>query len=239
MKRIITILSVFVASLLLASCTQTTQKVDVEKTPTITRADVPAPTYGSGDHKIEIFADFQCPACQQGEVAITPILEEFADQGKLTIVYRQYPLTRIHPNAFEDARSAMCAHDQEKYQEYKKALYNLEISKAGAKISLDDYKAIFNAIPWSDITTFESCMKSDKHKDYVQKSLQLGDSLGIQGTPTYMIDEKPVNMAAFESLESFKTFLTAVVEQPINSTQPTLQVSTGEGTIETGSWSTN
>lgn len=60
---------------------------------------VPTPTYGTGKTQVEIFADFQCPACISVNETIMPIFEEYAASGKLTITFRQYPLTTIHKNA--------------------------------------------------------------------------------------------------------------------------------------------
>ena len=66
---------------------------------TITNGMIATPTYGSGKMQVEIFADFQCPACMSYNETIQPIFEEYASQGKLTIVFRQFPLSNIHKNA--------------------------------------------------------------------------------------------------------------------------------------------
>lgn len=139
MKKIILTLSL---SLLLASCglsannpstqtgtTETNNTVQETKNTNTTNDNTAnVPTYGTGASVIEVFADFQCPACQNADKSISPILEKMADEGKITIAYRQFPLS-FHANAFGDALAAMCSADQGKYQEYKKALYALEAKK--------------------------------------------------------------------------------------------------------------
>lgn len=173
-----------------------------------------APTFGAGDHVIQIWADFQCPACQQADSTISPVLEKLADEGKLKIEYRQFPLTRIHPNAFADAAAAMCAQDQNKYFAYKKALYALEISRAGGKLGTSDYVKIAESLAM-DTTAFESCVTGEKYKDYVTKSMEIGTKLGVSGTPTYILDGKPLSMGAFGTIEKFEEFMNKLVVSPV------------------------
>ena len=100
---------------------------------------IDAPTFGSGAHRIEYYSDFQCPACIRFSHVFLPILEEFAASGKTTIVYKQFPLTTIHKNAYRDSLAFYCAVEQGKsVMDYKKALYALEEKKSGASVSDDD-----------------------------------------------------------------------------------------------------
>lgn len=94
---------------------------------------IDAPTYGSGNHTIEYFADFQCPACIRFSHTFLPILEEFAASGKLIMVYKQFPLTGPHKNAYRDSIAALCSAEQGQYLPYKKALIALEESKFPTK----------------------------------------------------------------------------------------------------------
>jgi len=98
---------ILIGLLFLSACTATTNTTDTNKTPTpVTTTPtvkenhtVATPTFGSGKTQVEIFADFQCPACIVFSENVGPIFEEYAASGKLTITYRQYPLTQIHKNA--------------------------------------------------------------------------------------------------------------------------------------------
>lgn len=89
----------------LSACTATTNTTDTNKAPTPTTSTtkenrtVATPTFGSGKTQVEIFADFQCPACIVFSENIGPIFEEYAASGKLVVTYRQYPLTQMHKNA--------------------------------------------------------------------------------------------------------------------------------------------
>jgi protein-disulfide isomerase len=56
-----------------------TTNAPVASTPKENRT-IPTPSYGSGNHTIEIFADFQCPACQGFSKTLEPILKEYAEK---------------------------------------------------------------------------------------------------------------------------------------------------------------
>jgi protein-disulfide isomerase len=127
MKQII-ILIAFLS--ILSSCTtpiegnkwwETPQSnIGIEQVVSAENATVPTPTYWSGKHTIEIFADFQCPACIYFAENVGLAIEWFAEKWQVKIIYRQYPLVSIHKNAQRDALAALCAQEQGKYMEYKK-----------------------------------------------------------------------------------------------------------------------
>ena len=63
-----------------------------------------APRIGSGPVTVVEFADYQCPAC----AAVSPELQTLVTEGRITLVYRMYPLPQ-HQNAELTARAAVAA----------------------------------------------------------------------------------------------------------------------------------
>ena len=114
---------------------QTIKRTPIEYTipPIITYSGdtlmIDAPHYGTGTHILEYFRDYQCPACNQFSRDYLPIMEQFARDGELQLVYRQYPLEDLHQNAHRDALASLCAHEQGVYQEYTRKIYALESKK--------------------------------------------------------------------------------------------------------------
>ena len=167
---------------------------------------VATPTYGSGKMQVEIFADFQCPACISYNETIQPIFEEYAGAGKLTIVFRQFPLSNIHKNAKWDAIAALCSAELGGYMDYKKWLYTMEKEKAGKAVTDADRIAIAQTIGL-DEAKFTSCLTNKTYEKQVEADIALGDSRGVTGTPTTYLDGIKIDMSLFRDLAGFKSFL--------------------------------
>lgn len=203
-------------SLTLASCTTPAPVTPTLVTPTqtSTAATLPPlplvkqfpPTVGSGSHTITIYTDYQCPACINFHNTLEPILEEYARAGKTQIVYKQFPLTSIHQNAYRDALAALCAASENKYIEYKSAIYTLEGEKGGKDMSDEDRIGVATTLGL-DSVAFTSCLREDRYKAQVDQDMKDGDTIGVSGTPTIILDDKKLDMSVFNSLDGFRAFM--------------------------------
>ncbi len=217
MKKLLFIIPVL---LLLASCTNSTpsksssstdntqvSSVGNSSTSSVPKENrtVPTPSYGSGNHTLEIFADFQCPACQNFSKTLEPIFKNYADKWQLIIKYRQFPLD-MHKNAFRDAMVALCGAEQWKYMQAKTALYALETMKSGGKVS-DDERIDTLTKAWLDKEKISSCLSSEAFKGQVEADLAYGEWLRVDGTPSLFLDGKKIDMSVFRDKEGFTTFL--------------------------------
>ncbi|MCP4139657.1 MAG: thioredoxin domain-containing protein [Chloroflexi bacterium] len=148
--------------------------------------DVPTegfPSEGPDDAPIVIveFSDFECPFCTKwhNEVYL-PLVEEYPDQIKL--VYRNFPLTSIHANAYLAAEAAMCADDQDAYWPYHEKLFESELGLREA--ALHEYAKQLGL----DAASFETCLSSAKYSDFVKEDMNYAISIGVQSTPTFYVN---------------------------------------------------
>lgn len=81
------------------------------------------PVKGNANAKVTLveFSDFQCPYCLQAFPTVNQIMETYGDNVKL--IYKQFPLTSIHPYAQKAAEAALCAKEQGKFYEYHDKLF--------------------------------------------------------------------------------------------------------------------
>jgi protein-disulfide isomerase len=170
-----------------------TQPVAVALTPEQLQR-VPGISVGRADAPITIFefADFQCPACGRWATFIEPVIKErLVQTGKARYVFYDFPLGGNHVHAFLAARAGRCANEQGKFWEYHQALFarqndwsferNAEgkLLEYGRQVGLDTEK-------------FEGCVRSDKYAREVSESKSLGESLGVDGTPTIYVNGQKV-----------------------------------------------
>lgn len=83
------------------------------------------PVKGGKNAKVTFveFSDFECPFCVRAYPTIKQIEESYKDNVR--IVYKQFPLTQIHPNAQASAEASLCANEQGKFWEYHDKLFLL------------------------------------------------------------------------------------------------------------------
>ena len=67
------------------------------------------------------FSDFECPFCKRVVPTLEQVTQKYGD--KVRLVFRQFPLSSIHPNAQKAAEAALCANDQGKFWEMHDAMF--------------------------------------------------------------------------------------------------------------------
>ena len=146
------------------------------------------PVKGDKDAEVTIieFSDFQCPFCGRFfDQTFSQIKTNYIDTGKIKFVYRDFPLDSIHPQARPAALAAECADDQGKFWEYHDLLFQKqdEWTATGTPFFKQYAKDL-----GLDTNKFNSCLDSKKHEDEIQKDLNDGVSVGVQGTPAFFIN---------------------------------------------------
>ena len=170
--------------------------------PAFTRYDIPTegfPSIGPEDAEIVLveFSDFQCPYCKRWfEDTYKPLLAAYP--GQIRLVYRNLPLTSLHPQAMSAAVASLCADDQGAYWPYHDKLFSGEYD-LGREAYLQ-YAADLDL----DEAAFESCLDSGKFDDFIQEDMNFSLDLGVRSTPTFFINGVPIvgaqPLSAFEQL---------------------------------------
>lgn len=128
------------------------------------------------------FTDYQCPFCARFETTTFPeIKKNYIDTGKLRLILRDLPLDSLHPFALKAAQSVHCAGDQGKFWEMKELVF-----KNQSKIDVDSLAGYANELSLN-ADTFKSCMAEGKHLKEIGDEAKYAQSLGITGTPTFIL----------------------------------------------------
>jgi protein-disulfide isomerase len=151
--------------------------------------------------KVVEFADYSCPYCRLFDMQIMPELKkQFLGTGQVQFIYYDFPLVSIHPHSFLAARAARCAGDQGKFWEYSDALFRNQASWAEKQSVMSDFEDLAGRLGL-DKGSFSSCLKSDKYADVVTANRQLALQLGIDSTPTVLVNNRRWNGKTPQSLE--------------------------------------
>lgn len=143
------------------------------------------------------FSDFQCPFCRSFWSNTLPsIKSQYIDTGKVKFVYRDFPLSSIHPGAQPAAEAAECARDQNKFWEMHDKIFE-EQDKLGPgtqQFGVTELKKWASDLRL-DTKEFNNCLDSGKYREEVLKDLNDATSSGGQGTPYFVINGIPVSGA--------------------------------------------
>jgi protein-disulfide isomerase len=159
---------------------------------------------GPADAPITIveFSDFQCPYCSRfREQTFDALLAAYP--GKIRIVYRNLPLTSIHPQAMNAAEASMCAGEQNVFWEYHDKLF-----ENYNQLSNELYTQLATDLGLN-IEAFEACMTEDKYLEAIKADMEFALGLGVQSTPTFFING--IAVVGAQPLTSF----TQVIEKEL------------------------
>src|SRR5258707_1058166 len=128
------------------------------------------------------FTDYQCPFCRRFESdSFAQLKKDYIDTGKVRFVSRDLPLD-FHPNAPAAAMAARCAGDQHRFWEMRDAMM-LDTATDLGPDSILKYGQKTNL----DMTAFRGCLSDKKYTSAIQKDTADAGTLGISGTPSFVI----------------------------------------------------
>lgn len=145
--------------------------------------------FGNAESKVVIieYGDYQCPACADAAPTLKQLSEKYKDD--IAFVFRNLPLTNIHPNARAAAAAAEAAGLQGKFWQMHDQLYSSQDSWAqlNSNERTDTFKSYaegfgLDAKKWQeDLTSSRVAAKIDYDSAIAQQ-------LGVTGTPAIYIN---------------------------------------------------
>lgn len=100
-------------------------------------------------------------------------------------MYRDFPLSSLHPDAESAAEAAECAYEQGQFWEFHNKLFS------GEQLGKDVYLQYAQELGL-DVPTFTTCFETGKYRDEVQEDYQFASDLGVRSTPTFFLNGIPI-----------------------------------------------
>ncbi len=145
------------------------------------------------------FSDFQCPYCKTATATLKQVLDKYPD--KVRLIFRDFPLVSLHPQAPKAHEAARCAADQGKFWEYHDLLF-----ERSPRMSPQDLKKYAQDLKL-DPAAFASCLDDGKYTAEVDKDTQEGAGLGLTGTPSFFVNGR--QLVGAQPLNAFQRIIDA------------------------------
>lgn len=133
------------------------------------------------------YGDYQCPSCGGAYPNLNTLMEEYGQD--ITFVFRNFPLTSIHPNARVAAATAEAAGLQGKFWEMHDKLF--ESQDDWSSLDASQRTNVFNGYARElglDMTKFEEDIVGKSVTQKINFDLALGKKAGTSATPTFFIN---------------------------------------------------
>jgi len=197
-SRLMMIGLIIVGAAILVFAVVLTQKKSVENIIAVTPASLPNAdglTLGDPNAKvsIEVFEDFQCPACKNFSEGIEPaIIQNLVETGKAKYTFHNYPFidgrtTTSDGESDQAANASMCANEQGKFWDMKAIIYTNWNGENQGGLSNARLEAMAESIGL-DMTSFNNCFDANKYQGDIQADYDLGDQMGVSGTPSVFVN---------------------------------------------------
>lgn len=175
--------------------------MDPSKAVSETETAIGDHVYGDVSSKVVLieYGDFQCPGCGAAFPQLKTIKEEYKD--KIAFIFRNFPLTAIHPNALAGSTAAEAAGLQGKFWEMHDALYENQSAWSDTDASKrTDVFAGYAQDIGLDVEKFKADLSDPKVSTKISRDRAFGGKLGVNGTPTVYINDQKLSDAETNDL---------------------------------------
>lgn len=150
------------------------------------------------------YGDFQCPACKSAYPNVKDLTTTYKDQ--LVFIFRNLPLTSLHPNARAGAAAAEAAGLQGKYWEMHDMLYEQQDTWSTAATDQRTSYLVGYAknIGVKDLDKFKSDLDSKTVSDKINFDLALAKKIGASATPTILLNGKQIESDTWADKTKFE-----------------------------------
>ena len=150
------------------------------------------------------YGDYECPHCGRAYLIVKHLQKHFGEQ--LAFVFRNFPLTEIHPYAESAAESAEFAAANERFWEMHDSIFENQ-DRLGLPLFADLARDL--GLSSQDLV---GALKSHEFLPRIKEDFMGGVRSGVNGTPTFFI-----NGYRYEGLYEFENLVEAVDAELVNA----------------------
>lgn len=149
---------------------------------------------GSDEKKVLLveYGDYQCPSCGGAHPNLNTLMDEYGD--RVTFVFRNFPLTSIHPNARAASAVAEAAGLQGKFWEMHDVLY--EKQNDWSSLDASQRTNVFNGYARDlelNMDKFQADIAAANVNKKISFDMALGKSVNVSATPSFFLNGEKVD----------------------------------------------
>jgi protein-disulfide isomerase len=174
---------------------------------------------GAGDPKakvrIDVYEDFQCPACREYTQSLEPqIMRNDVTSGRVYYVFHSFLVIdqatwdSAKKESHQAANAAMCAADQNRFWDFHDILFNNWTGENVGDFTdprLIAYAKLLNL----DMMKFNACFKANSFKGNIDADIASGTKLGVEGTPSIFVNGVQVTPGFMPTYDLIEQAVTA------------------------------
>jgi protein-disulfide isomerase len=156
------------------------------------------------------FGDFQCEFCARfAKVTEPSINTTYIQTGKANMVFKHF-ITHGE-DSVTAAITSQCANEQGQFWNFYKTIYENQGPENSGWANIENMKKFASQISGLAKQKFDSCIDSQKYRSLVDNDMALGVSLGMQGTPSFIIvkndGSNPETLLGAQPFPSFQSII--------------------------------
>ena len=172
------------------------------------------PVLGSADAQVTIveFSDFECPFCSRFYEETLPLIKrEYIETGVAKLVYRDFPIDRIHPNAREAHAASECADEQGAFWPYHDVLFDRQAEWSALDPGQMRERVVsYAAAMQLDAGAFAACLESPATGAEIDADKRDGSRYGVTGTPAFFVGSVESGYVLISGAKPFDSFARAI-----------------------------
>jgi protein-disulfide isomerase len=179
-------------------------------------AGIPQEDLVLGDPKAPVelveYGDLQCPVCKQfAEDILPPVIENQVRDGRVKVVFRNFPI--IGPQSAPAGAAALAAGAQGKGWQFLELFYYNQGAENSGYADDEFLTAIAEAVGVPDIAKWNKDRTSEKFEEEVERTNEEAERLGITGTPSLAVKGPNTNGTELKQSPADGAGLEALVEE--------------------------
>ncbi|MFI5527446.1 DsbA family protein [Kitasatospora sp. NPDC051853] len=226
---VVAVLALAGVTVAVVNSTRTTAEPVTTATALVVPANATGPdstvvTYGRADapHTLKVYEDFRCPVCEKLETSAGKAIQQLADEGTYKIEFHLAAFLDVNLGG-KGSKTALAAagaalnEGPDKFKAFHDVLYANQPDER--KDGFGDVNTILDLagkVPGLKTDAFVKAVREGTYLPWAAKVAKAFDASGVRGTPTVLLDDKPLNVFPNNQLITGDAF-TALVRQSVGT----------------------